>query len=173
MSLGRWRWVILSAAVLAVGVAGSRERTVVSTDPVPVTAVTVSAVVDPGDPEAKVSALPAWCAPLEALSADDSPEQVAAVFDNVAESAPANIAADLRAGATVLRGGSSPADSVEPTEPSDHAAEGEGIDAEGRTPEDDPLVRVADILENSCRRTSSNPGPAAVSPVVDTPEPDS
>lgn len=171
MSFDRWRWLVVLIAVVVVTVAAFTERAEVKQVAAEPSAVTVAEVVEPEDPEAPLVPIPEWCAPLLDLSGNDDADVVAMVFSEVADIAPEPISGDLRVAADVLLGGGSTVpDSTEVTIAGD-ATENELFDAEGRAPENDPVVRVADHIEAECRRTAINPVPPPIDPstvTVDT-----
>lgn len=166
MSLGRWRWVVLALAVVAVGLAALREGRVdepeMSTSEPPVSVVEATPL---DGPEEEVEAIAAWCLPLLELTADDPASVVARVFASVAAVAPEQVSVDLAAAALVLESGGIAVTTSTLGGLGPQAQVGL-VDAEGRVPEDDPVLRVADHIELLCRRTASNPGPAAVDPTV-------
>jgi hypothetical protein len=166
MSLGRWPWVVLALAVLAVGLAALREGRVDEPEvltPEPRVSVVEAPPLD--GPEEEVQAIEAWCLPLLELTADDPASVVASAFSSVAEVAPEQVSVDLVAAALVLESGGIAVTTSAPGVLGPQVQVGL-VDAEGRVPEDDPVLRVADHIESLCRRTASNPGPAAVAPTV-------
>lgn len=169
MPFGRWRWLVVVTAVVAVALSALRDR-----EPAPATSavVTVPTVtrIDQ-DPEAELTAIPDWCLPLLELDGSESAFAVAEVFTEVATAAPEAVALDLREASTVLRGEEqSTTSTTSVNETSFVDGDAEDFDAEGRTPEDDVLTRVADHIDSLCRRVSTNPVPPAVDPDVDLSE---
>jgi hypothetical protein len=166
MPFGRWRWLIVATAVVAVALSALRDR-----DPVPATSavVTVPTVTrSDRDPEAELSAIPDWCQPLLDLDGSESALAVAEVFAQAAGVAPVTVGLDLLEASTVLRGEEQSTTSATLSIPSSAVdGDAEDFDAEGRTPEDDVLTRVADHIDSVCRRVSTNPLPPAVDPEVD------
>jgi len=167
MGLGRWRWAILAVAVVGVGLGALRERQFTESETVtPASPVTVAGAESLDGPEQDVEAIAPWCFPLLVLTADDPSSVVASVFSSVAEIAPQSVSVDLAAAALVLESGPAAASTTTNTEVTGAQADFALEDAEGRVPEDDPVLRVADHIESQCRRTASNPGPAAIDPTL-------
>lgn len=169
MPFGRWRWLVVFTAVVAVALSALRDR-----DPALVSSavVTVPPVtrID-RDPEAELTAIPDWCLPLLELDGSESALAVADVFAEVAGAAPVTVGQDLREASTVLRGDEQSTSSTTlSVESSTVVGDTENFDAEGRTPEDDVLTRVADHIDSLCRRVSTNPVPPAIDPDVELSE---
>lgn len=160
-------------AVVALGLLGG-EPIETETEPLG----TVGAVPD-ASTEAAEPTLPSeidapWCVALLELDRPDGPvgDELAAAYRSIAATAPSGLAADLIG----------VAGSIEPSPPVDTAVDTqietgvdspvpetlpEDFDAEGRPVEDDPVLRVAEYIEDVCRATGSNPGPPPTEPVLD------